>query len=226
MTCQECQQRLQDRLDGRAAGGAAFETHLAACAACRGLHAAAARLEAGLRRLAPPCPPGGLRDRIVARVLTDRRRRAWRRRLAAGLALAASLLIVAVVALRWPRQPEVAAVPPPPAPEERPAPPDGPPGEPPPSLRDNVAEATSAVASLTRRTADETVGQGRLLVPSVSLPADPMGGAAPLEPPAQSLREAGQGVSTSLAPVTNSARRAVGLFLRDLPVTSEEKPGL
>jgi hypothetical protein len=92
----------------------------------------------------------------------------------------------------------------------------------PPSLRENVEEATSAVASLTRRTAGETVEQGRLLLPAVSLPAPEQAALAePLEPPVESLRQAGQGVTTSLAPVTTSARRAVDLFLRDIPPMAE-----
>ena len=40
---------------------------------------------------------------------------------------------------------------------------------------------------------------------------------APLDPPARSLREAGEGVSVGLEPVADSARRVVGLFLRELP---------
>ena len=72
-------------------------------------------------------------------------------------------------------------------PDEQPAPP--------PSLNDNVAEATSAVTSLARRTADQTVNDGQLLVPSVTLPMPSEQG---VEPPAESLREAGHGVATGL----------------------------
>jgi len=91
-----------------------------------------------------------------------------------------------------------------------------------------MAEATSAVASLARKTADETVSNGQLLVPSVPLgmPAEEAL-APPQDPPAQSLRQAGQGVATGLEPVATSARRAFDLFLRDMPpVTPEAKSGL
>jgi hypothetical protein len=48
-----------------------------------------------------------------------------------------------------------------------------------------------------------------------------------LDPPAQSLRQAGQGVATGLEPVATSARRAFDLFLRDIPpVAPEVKSGL
>jgi hypothetical protein len=82
------------------------------------------------------------------------------------------------------------------------------------------------VASLTSRTADETVRQTRMLLP--------MGPALPpidlqprLEPPTTTLREAGEGVMEGLEPMASSARRAVGLLLHDLPpMGAEEKSGL
>jgi hypothetical protein len=94
-------------------------------------------------------------------------------------------------------------------------------------LNENVAEATEAVASLARRTADQTLTSGQMFVSAVPLevPQEVLG--PPLEPPADSLREAGQGVATGLAPVTSSARRAFDLFLRDIPpVAPEGKPDL
>jgi hypothetical protein len=80
-----------------------------------------------------------------------------------------------------------------------------------------MAEATSAVASLARRTADETVSNGQILVPAVSLPmTEPEVLGPPLEPPAQSLREAGHGVAVGLEPIASSAARAFDLFRRDI----------
>ncbi len=97
------------------------------------------------------------------------------------------------------------------APEPSPEPPRA-------TLRDSVAEAGSAVAALTTRTADETVANTKSLLPVVT---DPTPGKIELEPPpdppARSLRETGEGVTAGLAPVADSARRAVGLFLRELP---------
>jgi hypothetical protein len=95
-----------------------------------------------------------------------------------------------------------------------------------------MAEAGSAVVNITRRKADETVGQSWLFWPAVTPPPldDPSVLSQPLElggPPARSLREAGQSVSAGLEPVTSSARRAFDMFLRELPpVGAEDKPGL
>jgi hypothetical protein len=87
------------------------------------------------------------------------------------------------------------------------------------STRESVTEAGEAVASLSRKASEETVEQTRLLWPVAAAPISFEGIdlQTPLEPPAQSLREAGQNVSSGLAPVTNSARRAVNLFWRELP---------
>ena len=79
-----------------------------------------------------------------------------------------------------------------------------------------------AVVSLTRRTADETIDQTRLLLP-VNIPQASLS-AAPelrqvLEPPAQSLREIQESMSVGLEPVATSARRAVGFFLREIPTS-------
>ena len=223
MTCDDCRRRLQAWLDGDPLGADGAEAHLAACPACRALDAAARRLRTGLLAAPAPLPPPGLADRIVAGVLADRRHRLrMRRRLVfAGVALAAAAALAVAFLLpnRAPR--EVAVWPPDREPVVEPAPP-------PPSLNDNVAEATSAVASLARRTADQTLTSGQTFLPPVPLevPPDEVPGTT-LDPPAQSLREAGQGVATGLAPVANTARRAFDLFLRDIPpVAPEGQPGL
>lgn len=240
MNCDDCLRRLQARLDGESVGGDEVEAHLALCPECRALEAAAHRLEAGLRLLTPPATPEGMGQRIAVGVLADRRRRRIRRRLVfvgAVAAAAASLLLglflgsgqdglngwASLKNFVFPRPSihiEVVDVP---GRSDNP-----PPAVPPaPSLNDN-AEATSAVASLARRTADETVSNGQLLVPSVSLPMPQEDDLTPpLDPPAQSLREAGQGVATGLEPVANSARRAFDLFRRDLPpVAPDANSGL
>jgi hypothetical protein len=221
MTCDDCRQRLQAWLDGDPPGADGLDAHLAACPACRALDAAARRLRVGLLAAPAPVPPSGLADRIVAGVLADRRRqqRARRRLVFAGFALAAAAcLTVALLLPRWGHPDESAAAPATGKEIAQQVPPAAP-----PSLNENVAEATEAVASLARRTADETLTSGQLFVPAV--PREVLG--SPLEPPAESLREAGQGVATGLAPVTSSARRAFDLFLRDIPpVAPEAKSGL
>jgi hypothetical protein len=219
MNCLACQDLLQRRLDRQPIeGGPDLEQHLTACAACRRLYGAALRLEEGLPRLAAPCPPVDLARRIVAAVLADRQVQQRRRRLfvaAAGVtALAASLLLMVVARSLWPpvpAAPEVVESPPPPTPREA------------------FVEAGEALAALPRITADETVGSIRLLWPVVTPPPmeDPADLPPPFDPTARSLREAGQGLSTGLEPVTNSARRAFGLLLREIPsLEPDSNPGL
>jgi predicted anti-sigma-YlaC factor YlaD len=206
MNCPEFHEHLQRRLDGLPiADNGALARHLADCPDCRALNAAATRLGDGLRLLPMPVPPVGLSAHIATQVLAERRRS---RQLRQVLALAAGLLLaVAVGSYAWrPAGPsEVARV----------QPPDVAPAG--PSLQESVAEAGSAVVSLTRRTAAETVEPTRLLWQDfVALPTGPDAGVLEdtLDPPARSLREAGQNVASALEPVTTSARRAVNLFLR------------
>ena len=72
--------------------------------------------------------------------------------------------------------------------------------------------------SLTRRTADDTVGQTRLLIPE-TIPAPlPVPEDVPvLDTTAQVWSGAGQGMSTGLQPLPTSARRAFSMLLRENP---------
>jgi hypothetical protein len=97
----------------------------------------------------------------------------------------------------------------------------------PPPLRNAVAEVGDAVASLTTRTADEAMGQTRLLLPMMSRSSLADLDFAPREATTRPLRQAGQNVTAGLDPVANSARRAIDLFLRDIPpVGAPERHGL
>jgi len=215
MNCHHFQDWLQADLDGElGAPSAALAEHLAACAVCQRLHTAAQRLRRGLGLLTPPSVPAGLLDRVVGAVRIDRRHRQRQRfRLAGVLALAASVLVIALAGQLLPRPMtpsrspgHAVAIAPVPAAE--------------PSIRDTVVEAGSAVAGFTVRTVDEAVDRTRVLLPTMDdslLP--PMELPPPLETP--SLAEAGQGVSAGLEPIADSARRALSLFRRDLPVGSD-----
>jgi hypothetical protein len=85
-----------------------------------------------------------------------------------------------------------------------------------PSLQQRVEEAGEAMVHLTRRTADETMGQSRLLLPDLKQ-SFAASGQPTTSSEAQPLRDVQQGVSSGLEPVASSARRAVALFFREPP---------
>lgn len=242
MNCSESQDNLQQRLDGEPIPDrAALSQHLAECADCRLLHAAAGQLEVGLRKMAAPLPPPNLRNNIVAAALKERSARR-RRRLVIGMALAASVLLAVGLALPlpglapneeglsgrlaqmrkyfvnliWP-QPDVVWIEvtnldlgasTSPVPEEKA-----------PSLRDSMAEAGTAMVSLTKRTADQTVEQTRILTEVLPMPMNVFEAVPPMpdQPIASALEHTGQRVATGFEPVTNSARRALSMLLRENP---------
>lgn len=244
MNCRACQRWLQQRLDDGSPLEATYPheidlgAHLAHCPACASRLVAARRLLEGLHRSSPRVPVD-LTDRIVRRVLAEQRPAAvrqtqrWRRFL--PLAVAAGLLLVLGVLgsaryLRGPA-PVQAGVGPRSGDtpgevvldgagsrageDERPTP-----------VRDSVAEAGLAVANLTTRTADATLGPTGDLWPMLSAPPlTPMEIPPPVEPEAAGpLVEAGAEVSAGLEPVASSARRALGMFLGQLPRGLENAP--
>ncbi|HEY7158597.1 MAG TPA: hypothetical protein VH575_31930 [Gemmataceae bacterium] len=226
MNCLASHDLLQQDLDGTPIESPEWLEHLRGCPDCRALAAAARRLHKGLGLLVTPLPPPDLAARIAERVLLDRRRarRRARRRWAVSLALAAGLFVALALRLDWrgrsagheSDQSESIVK------NETPAPP----AAEAPTLRESAAELGGAVASLTSQTADETMEQTSWLVPKVTGPVLPKVDLASIEPPTRPLREVGEGVSAGLEPVTNSARRAVDLFLRELPPMETEPKGL
>ena len=221
MNCQDYHDSLQRFLDGDSPSDEeARDEHLARCADCRSWHAAALRLAAGLRQLSSPLPPAGLTDRLVAQVLAERRQRRIGRRRLTTMALAASLLLASLGGYSlWFRPASGGRKPPDSWPSES----GGlrPPLAQSPSLRESVTEVGALVTSLGRRTVDQTVGQSRPLWPVMLPPGwDELNFEQPLEPPAQGLLDAGQGVAAGLEPVADSARRALDLFRREVPPLS------
>jgi hypothetical protein len=216
MSCQAWQDLLQHHLDQTGAPDE-LERHLTSCPDCARERPTIQRLLDGLRLLHPPTPPADLADRITTRVLAEARHRPvhrWRRRAAPLVALAAAAAILLLLGLRlWrpgspspdPRVPDPDAIV-----QPKPAAP----------LRDSMEGAQSAVVALTSRTASETVETTATLLPLV--PPTTLEPLTPrttsIEPPMEPFREATSGVSATVAPVADSARRAVGLFLRDLPM--------
>jgi hypothetical protein len=222
MTCRDWQHLFQEHLDG--ADPAGLEEHLRACPDCVAHRPHVRQLLDGIALLGPPVPPPALTDRVTARLCAEAAARRRRRRLTSVVALAAAaLLLLALGRVGWPFRGQPAG----PVPA-------GPlaaaPAEP---LRDSMAQAGDAVAALTARTATATVDQTTTLLPLVTGAAlDPFAvaldgarpedGPMPMDPPMAPLREASAGVSAGLAPVADSARRAVGLFFRDLPLGSND----
>jgi hypothetical protein len=88
-----------------------------------------------------------------------------------------------------------------------------------PSLRDSMAEVGTAVFSLTKRTADETVEQTRILTEVLPMPMNVFEAVPPMpeQPIASALEQTSQRVATGFEPVTNSARRALSMLLRENP---------
>jgi hypothetical protein len=217
--CRAYQERLQQQLDGQPVGWpAALVEHLRDCPACAALQGAARRLTAGLQKLTPPTPPPDLAGQITARVLADDRSqktagRIQRLRWAVAALVAAAVLLA--LGLRFRATPTT-----PPAPEV----PDLAAAATPRPLRDSMEEARTAVAALTNRTADAAVGETAFLLPPVPEPMLPESAAESLEPSLRPFREAGAEVSSGLEPVTDSARRALQLFLRDQPSEEGAKP--
>src|SRR5215470_17859526 len=212
MNCREFHEVLQRRLDGEAITDTSdLAAHLAACGECRSLDAAGRRFETGVQWLRFPLPRADLSERIVRKVLAQRRRRLWVR---AGLAVAASLFVAILLGV-WinQRTREEAPLPSPPVARDAPRPEA-------PAVGSSLRESMTDVAQLTIRRADETV---RNLLPDTSPNA---AAPSPLSASIASLREAGNSVSAGLEPVTDSARRALNLFLREIPpVRGEDKRG-
>src|SRR5262245_13175670 len=165
MNCLECQEILQQRLDGRPVPDrAALDRHLASCPECRERHAAVAPLLKGLRALPRAEPPADLAERTTALLLRDRLTRLRRRRLWAGVALAASVLgaVAGYLGLNPSRTEQPAAkAPQPKAPQSAPE-------KTGPSLRESVGEAREGLAALVGRFAARASEGARALQSSAS----------------------------------------------------------
>jgi hypothetical protein len=221
MSCRAWQDLLQQHLDGAGEPGG-LDRHLLDCAGCQARQAELRRFLHALTLLRPPPPPADLAARLTAELCREfriHRARSWRRRLGALAGLVAAAALLLAFGLWWfPGKPpetnqgttNAAVSPDPPAP-----------------LRDPMAQASQAVASLTSRTASDTVGRTATLLPLMSTPGiDTLPTAAPdVEPKLEPLREAADGVSAGLAPMADSARRAVNLFFRDLPMGQGDRAG-
>jgi hypothetical protein len=221
MNCRVAHDLLQQNLDGTPTESPEWLAHLHQCAECRALTSAGRRLQDGLRLVRAPLPPPSLAERIVERVLLDRRRarRRLRRRWLIGLGLAAGLLLALTLRLNWWGSSTSRETP---SPEQLAKNAAIEPGKRAPTLRESASELREVVAELSNETAEETVDQTRRWVSHVPSPLwDGFQIRPTLDPPTHPLREASEGLAEGLEPVTTSARRAVDLFLRELPMDTK-----
>jgi len=236
MNCEEFQERLQQRLDGEpVADSSEMDRHRTACASCRELEMLASRMTRVLKARAILSPPKQLSDQIVSQVLADvdsqQARRRWTRRALAISSLAAGLLLAVFLGYSWwgnryrsdsqgsntmaPKADQPALV------QEANAPGSAVAGGHAPL---NLKEAGNTLVALVNRTADETVGQSRVLLPQ-EVPTPDLTVADNWQPSlsSQAIRDAQDGVASGFEPVTDSARRAVNLFLRELSPMETQK---
>jgi hypothetical protein len=240
MSCHEFENWMQAQLDGVNAGTGdgqvrsplpivaeppELSAHLADCGPCRELYRAARLMQGGLKAQLPATVSFGLSERIVARVLAERRaRRVWRYRLIGAAAVAAAALLFAPVLGRYFLPPDPVL----PGSGEQQTNTDDPKkkelAQPGPSLNSSVAEAGQAVVELTGRLADETQKQARLLLsaaPRELPPMDPTNGMgepnASFAPARQSLENVGRSVGVGVQSVANTTQQAINYFGRELP---------
>lgn len=190
---------LQRLLDGDATWDTAeAATHRAICVDCR----EELTLSRSLMQMPDPfVVPSDMANRVVHGAIRSRRQRNVLQRAGVVLALAASVIIVVVLAR--PTQhvesiPVTGARVPSKGPELAKKP-----------LGESVTEARDAIVSLTKRTASETRDRSAQLMPNAKLP-DALNADDRLD----ALADARNGASKSVEPIRDSARRAFNFILR------------
>jgi hypothetical protein len=224
MNCRDCEHILQSSLDcGGEAPTAELTAHLQECVPCRERFQLAERLCRSQSHWPGPELPSGFTDRITATLLRDRRKRlvmGWTLRIAAVLVL--GTLGVYLSLSRWLHTAALT--------EQEPiaeGQPQGPvkPGEPTPSLVAQLGETRDATVERTKQVARDTARGARLLLPPPeSVPAEPLG-PWNVEAPAMSMGDVSRTVAEGFEPVTDSAKRAWGMFRRLITPGEEKKKG-
>jgi hypothetical protein len=220
MNCLECQELVQKRLDGdRLDASEALDRHLSECAVCRELQAGAVCVLEGLKQQPQVKPrPGGARA-LVAAVIRDRRRRRdkMRRGVFLTVALAASVVLMLLLASQWlPRQEPNPRHPNPDITNQ--GQPSNPPSESPLVKNAEKPPPRTALTALTERLADATREHAQVVLVGTNLDAMEKLPVSELPMMDPSVREAGQEVTDGVRTVTRNARRAFDFFARELPM--------
>ena len=199
-TCPLFEAVVQRVLDGALPIAALTDPHAEGCPPCRETAAAVRVLLAALKSPTPIVPPAHFAERVVPVVVADRRRRAeFRRSVRIAVAsLAASILVAFLTTDFRPVSQPTAFRSVEPVPQNQPTP---------PSVTKSFADAGSAVFSLTRRAADESLSPARNLFAGLDVPRPtPTPVHADIKPTS----------SSPVEPITNTAKRALNLFIRDI----------
>lgn len=198
---------VQRILDGELAREQLGDRHPQTCPACRALLTATVAFAAFPTPV--PKPSAGSNRQVLLMVLHDRRQRRQRRLLVGGSALAMAACLFISVGIYFTQTgskptPEVVEVVP------------MPPTLNTPRVSDQVAEAGSALTAMTYRATEQAMRPTRALfpldpmaVPQIDLPTT-------MEPATESLAALPSAAKSGLEPITDSTRRAVNLFLRDV----------
>jgi hypothetical protein len=212
MNCLDCRERIQSFLDGEASVGGELRDHLDACAECRREWAAAKMLQGGMSRLPRPQPSVTLASKLVAAVAEDQRvrRRRWIQGVAWISGVAAVLFAVLALPHLW-RTNEVQVA-------ER----TNRLSTDPSQLAREAEDAQKAVASLAQSVKEQTKANWQMLLSAANpLESTETPGMPklddPLDPAAESLKQAGRNMVHSLEPMATSARGALAFLTRELP---------
>ena len=224
--CRAARDALMKRLDGELQPESeTVVAHRADCPDCKALEDAARQMLNALPRLSSASPAYGFADRVLNRTIVQahrpwfKRRRIW----AAALALAASVVVAVFAIVRQERQTldcrglMVLAVPPA-IPE--PNPPDVAVQNPVP-LRDSFQEAGAAFSALARKTVDDGFGFRIPRLPLANAKVDPLPNR---DGPMAALEEVRHSATLTIAPITDSAKRAIDVFWRELGPEAKDQP--
>lgn len=207
MHCEDFESRLNDLLDRRVslASEPELAAHAAGCPSCEALLRDYDGLLAAVATLRPPLPARDLVGGVVADWRATAVRRS-RRHLVTALAMAATLLIAALPALRWWNNQDRHAQPAPtatvataPQPEDQP-----------PPLVDQARKTYGPLMAETSESLSTALAALPIVEPAAGRPA-----------PGEWGGEADRSITSELAPVAKSATRSLVALLRVFPGSAD-----